>query len=126
MCGNLFKFQPGKIILWVLFSFYLFFYLGSIFNILAVSYFVRSKSRTVATLLHGMCIFSNELRCLYVLIILISDSHFGVAYSYLYTVWKEHMLCYVAGVVFIFSGQMYWHSCLGHILLNFYIVQLMS
>ena len=64
----------------------------------------------------------NELRCLFVLIIFISDSHFGVSYSYLHKIWKEHMLCYVAGVVFIFSRQMYLHSCLGQILWNFYIV----
>ncbi len=116
MCGTLFKKNLAKVLLWTL-SFF-----GMFVNIIALSCFIISKSKSIIALLHCVCISCNTLLFVFALILLISDRKYGFAYSYLHQIWREHMLCYVAGVTFIFSKQVYLHSCLGQTLLNYYIV----
>ncbi len=116
LCRTLFKVPSAKILLWVLSS------TGTVFNIISFVFFVSSKSKSILTSLHGTCVSCNILTCTSLVVLLISDSYFGLEYSHYHKIWKEQMICFFIGVTFIYSRQIYLHSCFGQILSNFYIV----
>ena len=68
------------------------------------------------------CASVNFLQCGYLFGIILSDYHYQQTFPYHYIVWRNHFLCYVLGLVFILSKQVYFFSCLGQIAFKYYIV----
>ena len=114
-CGNLIS-KPVKVVYLFIISF------GIVLNVWKVIALVRSQTRSALALFERACWFINILKCACLSGIVLSDFYYGSSFSYLHQRWKNHMICFLLGVVFIATKQVYFFSCLGQSALKHYIV----
>ncbi len=99
-CGNLIKSSAAIILLWT------FVCLGFAVNFLSLVMDIVRKSQAELSYLNKSFVLINKLRCHFALGVLTSHTHHGNDYSFLGIKWRERRLCFVLGIVFIFSKQM--------------------